>query len=252
MSSLEYPSFPESVAGSGLFTGANLTEYARQFHEANTVTEHVVIGLECLNVIIERKGADPVPMTRAELFEAIEAYERPAPPPDKHVVIEPECEQVTLLRKEGPAVQISRREIFVAIEAYWRPAAPAAVAGHIPFDLDRAKAGDALVTRDGRVAYFIGYDETAPTHSRLTAYVKGQSDVRLFYADGRYASDDTDIDLFMAEPVKKPSVWVNYYAPGHSLGVLEVRYKSHACATYAAATAAPGTIWPFAVEVPQC
>ncbi len=54
-----------------------------------------------------------------------------------------------------------------------------------PFDLQKAIAGHALVTRDGRKAKFIAYLPSAPAHSRLLVSILGCADpVLLYYETG--------------------------------------------------------------------
>lgn len=82
-----------------------------------------------------------------------------------------------------------------------------------PFDLEAAKAGAPIVTRDGRPAEFIAHVEEAHPGQRLVVLLDG--DVRLKFENGKYASSPahvSDHDLFMA-PVKR-AVWVNLYECG--------------------------------------
>ena len=79
-----------------------------------------------------------------------------------------------------------------------------------PFDLEAAKAGAPLVTRDGRPAKFIAHVGDAHPSQRLLVLIDGV--VHTKFESGKYASSPahvSDNDLFMA-PIKR-TVWVNLY-----------------------------------------
>ena len=79
-----------------------------------------------------------------------------------------------------------------------------------PFDLEAAKAGAPLVTRDGRPAKFIAHVAEAHPSQRLLMLIDGT--VHTKFESGKYASSPahvSDNDLFMA-PIKR-TVWVNLY-----------------------------------------
>jgi len=79
-----------------------------------------------------------------------------------------------------------------------------------PFDLQKAIAGDPMVTRDGRAVRFIAYVSEFEESSRLLVAIKGVKNVRAHYENGSYTADALhDADLFMAP--KKRTVWVNVY-----------------------------------------
>ena len=84
-----------------------------------------------------------------------------------------------------------------------------------PFDLEAAKAGAPIVTRDGRPAKFIAHVEEAHPSQRLLVLIDGV--VRMEFDNGKYLGrggrgGETDNDLFMA-PTKR-TVWVNFYEYG--------------------------------------
>ena len=84
-----------------------------------------------------------------------------------------------------------------------------------PFDLEAAKAGAPLVTRDGRAAKFIAHVGEAYPSQRLLALVNG--DVHIRFDNGQFGSSSdgvSDNDLLMA-PVKR-TVWINLYERGQS------------------------------------
>lgn len=80
-----------------------------------------------------------------------------------------------------------------------------------PFNLERALAGDPVVTRDGRkvtqIFYFSKTDEV------YNLFVGFDKKITGYKPDGKYYLDGTESpkDLFMA-PVEK-TVWFNYYRP---------------------------------------
>lgn len=79
-----------------------------------------------------------------------------------------------------------------------------------PFDLERAKAGDPIETRNGRKAVFGGCNLDAPKESRIAVWVGGS--IRSYCETGKYVDDGGEyaLDLFMAP--KKVTVWVNIYS----------------------------------------
>ena len=82
-----------------------------------------------------------------------------------------------------------------------------------PFDLEAAKAGAPIVTRDGRPAKFIAHAAEAHLNQRLLVLIDGTVCTR--FESGKYAASPahvSDNDLFMA-PVKR-TVWANVYGYG--------------------------------------
>lgn len=82
-----------------------------------------------------------------------------------------------------------------------------------PFDLERALAGDPVVTRDGRpVTQLTHFKDVEYGSESLCGVVCGS--LEKWMSDGRYYLAGTSgTDLFMAP--KKRTVWVNLYGNGH-------------------------------------
>lgn len=86
-----------------------------------------------------------------------------------------------------------------------------------PFNLEEAKAGAPVITRDGRAVRIVCFDRACP-HYPIVALIggAGEEDVQTFTNGGMYYADEdggyADCDLFMA-PVQR-TVWVNLYAGG--------------------------------------
>jgi hypothetical protein len=81
-----------------------------------------------------------------------------------------------------------------------------------PFDLEKALAGEPVVTRDGRPVKIAGYNPHAVEGVRILGWAGKTS--RSWYYDGKYteAENGHDADLFMAEkPKVKKEGWVNLY-----------------------------------------
>lgn len=79
-----------------------------------------------------------------------------------------------------------------------------------PFNLEAAKAGDAIITRNGEEVKFVAYVPEATAGHRFIILSK-HGGIRLYYENGNYYSDAEDeFDLFMAP--KKRIVWVNFYS----------------------------------------
>ena len=78
-----------------------------------------------------------------------------------------------------------------------------------PFDLERAKAGDPIVTRDGRNARFIAYIPEAGESYRVVVLIEGKETPCLLDENGRRQYTHDNAQLFMA-PTKRDG-WVNVY-----------------------------------------
>ena len=82
-----------------------------------------------------------------------------------------------------------------------------------PFNLEAAKAGALIVTRDGRPAKFIAHVGEAQPSQRLVVLIDGG--VYTKFESGGYSKSPAHVspnDLFMA-PVKR-TVWANVYGYG--------------------------------------
>ena len=81
-----------------------------------------------------------------------------------------------------------------------------------PFDLQKAKAGKPVCTRDGRKARIICFDQKdiAPIVGLVTG-LDGKESIYAFYKDGRVSSQEERVDDLMMLPKKKEG-WINVYA----------------------------------------
>lgn len=113
-----------------------------------------------------------------------------------------------------------------------------------PFNLERAKAGDPVVTRDGREFIFGAYNPNAKDGHNIIGWLNEV--VTSYFKSGRlYAGREHGADLFMAS--KKRTVWVNLYAPGG--GVRGYFYSTETAADEAAAsTRLGGKARPIEIE----
>ena len=104
-----------------------------------------------------------------------------------------------------------------------------------PFDLEKAKAGAPVITRNGCTARIICFDRADDDGYSLVALLqldKGIERVTTHTDQGRYCKEPgNDYDLFMA-PVKREG-WVNIY-PGNSIrqGVHESQAYADVNASY--------------------
>lgn len=75
-----------------------------------------------------------------------------------------------------------------------------------PFDIEKAKAGHPVCTRDGRKARIVCFDRKAPLYSVIALIEEpdGKEEIVLYPKDGHYESDGTlcKLDLMML-PEKK-------------------------------------------------
>lgn len=79
-----------------------------------------------------------------------------------------------------------------------------------PFDLEAAKRGDPIVTRDGRKVTFVGHIPEAGPTFRVLAFIEGNDRATTYYECGAYTKiNQTSIDLFMG--TRKRTVYVNLW-----------------------------------------
>lgn len=82
-----------------------------------------------------------------------------------------------------------------------------------PFDLDAAKAGKPIVTRDGRQVKFVAHVPDAIPQNRLVTLVGKH--LYIHFDDGRINGEegrDSDSDLLMQS--EETTVYVNFYEGG--------------------------------------
>lgn len=109
------------------------------------------------------------------------------------------------------------------------------------FDLEKAKAGAPLVTRDGKPVQFVAHVPNAKEHTRVIT-VSNKGELCASCDTGAYWSDErSGYDLFMA-PVKR-TVYVNIYNDGSAK-----HYNNPQMATMYASTAALAVAVPVEVE----
>jgi hypothetical protein len=79
-----------------------------------------------------------------------------------------------------------------------------------PFDLDAAKRGEPLVTRDGRKATFIAHVPEFDAYERVMVRIDGLGCSVSLGEDGKFKpASESCHDLFMAP--RKVELWVNVY-----------------------------------------
>jgi hypothetical protein len=84
-----------------------------------------------------------------------------------------------------------------------------------PFDLEAAKAGKPIVTRDGRKARLLAHVPEARQGYRVVAFIAGDDSAGAFYEDGTYIqSEECRSDLFMDGESR--TVYVNVFPGGHA------------------------------------
>jgi hypothetical protein len=78
-----------------------------------------------------------------------------------------------------------------------------------PFDLQKALAGDPVITRDGKPVTEIHHFKTWKDEFRVFGEIRGI--LRKFKEDGRFVlNSDSDMDLFMAE-TSETGFWINVF-----------------------------------------
>lgn len=94
-----------------------------------------------------------------------------------------------------------------------------------PFNLEEAKAGKKVVTRDGREFIYAGYNPKVKPDRVIVGWVDGNTSA--VGVDGHYLPDgrESNYDLFMATETN--TVWIHVYHPFGVKGKVfaEVVYK---------------------------
>lgn len=97
-----------------------------------------------------------------------------------------------------------------------------------PFDLEAARRGAAVCTRDGRNVRIVCFDMKNKKYSIIILIDDGDEEQLMTYtSDGKYINgEDTDLDLFM-KSVKKEG-WINIYpqVSGFKLATTSSVYSS--------------------------
>lgn len=107
-----------------------------------------------------------------------------------------------------------------------------------PFDLEKALAGEPVVTRDGREVFGIVRLKNPGGIYKIGGWVcsastDGSRDVSITWkSNGSYRDSFHDLDIFMAP--RKRTVWVNVYTNGE-------RFFAGQCAFYNTMAAAEAT-----------
>ena len=118
-----------------------------------------------------------------------------------------------------------------------------------PFDLEQAKAGAPVITRDGRNARILSFDLCNRYYPMVAAFTDSDGDewVNVHTNEGKCLMDkDSPNDLFMA-PVKREG-WVNLYPPTMSSGVLARATSVYATKGQAEVNASPTRIACIRIE----
>ena len=82
-----------------------------------------------------------------------------------------------------------------------------------PFNLEAAKAGRPVCTRNGRKARIICFDRRDDNNYNIVALIedKNREEVRSYYNDGKYLSCDEEAPLDLMMLPEKKEGWVNVY-----------------------------------------
>ncbi|WP_175969636.1 hypothetical protein [Burkholderia sp. BCC0322] len=121
-----------------------------------------------------------------------------------------------------------------------------------PFDLEAAKRGEPIVTRDGRSVAFVAHDPNFSETHRVITRVEGTTAPRCYFESGAYFKEGPDdLDLFMAP--RKRTVYVNIYDQanplGKSQGNFAVWHDNEAAARRHSDESAVATAVPVEIEV---
>lgn len=111
-----------------------------------------------------------------------------------------------------------------------------------PFDLEAAKAGESVVTRDGEKVRVLGYVPEILDFP-VIAYIEGRSGISAFTNEGRFYEKGVDgKDLFMV--TKKRTVWVNLYEDSEAYW----RTSKNEADRYAKSDRIGGRSYPIEIE----
>jgi len=94
-----------------------------------------------------------------------------------------------------------------------------------PFNLEQAKAGKPVVTRDGRKAKIIYWERKQKDYPIVALIGDWEQDIESYRTDGRIMTHTDDgYDLFMAS--EKKTGWVNVYRQSGKYATGEVVYDT--------------------------
>lgn len=106
----------------------------------------------------------------------------------------------------------------------------------LPFDLEAAKAGKPIITRDGRKVRYIGHVPEAKDSHKVVAFAEQCQAPYSYYENGSMHSyRQADEDLFML--AQKKTVYVNLYenSPFHKWFTYDSKEEAESVANRAAA-----------------
>lgn len=84
----------------------------------------------------------------------------------------------------------------------------------IPFDLENFKAGQKALTRNGRIATFIGVCNECRASNRLVAHIHGYDSVFTYFASGVYPDEDNRYSLYdLVSMVSRHQALIDSYDP---------------------------------------
>lgn len=127
---------------------------------------------------------------------------------------------VVINLNRNPFIRFSKNKSWPFHPRYLKPCKPKQPK-LLPFNLDEALAGKAVVTRDGREV--VAINQISASYRPNTIRVEIKDGASLVYADNgrRKPVKKSPLDLFMKpEPKKKKTYWVNVY---EGLGELYTR-----------------------------
>ncbi len=114
-----------------------------------------------------------------------------------------------------------------------------------PFDLEAAKRGEPLITRDGREAHFIAHTDKVTSAYKVLTIING--DWHTFTEQGeRHSGGMSTLDLFMAP--RKRTVWANLYAIHDTHGKVHFHPSQEEADDAASHTRVGGRAWPLEIE----
>lgn len=76
-----------------------------------------------------------------------------------------------------------------------------------PFDLEKALAGEPVVTKEGKKVMQLHYFPNIKSNFKVMVQLENAFGVDTFTIHGKYSDGESQLDLMMAEP----EIWVNVY-----------------------------------------
>ena len=116
-----------------------------------------------------------------------------------------------------------------------------------PFNLEAAKRGEPICTKDGKRATFIAYIPECAEHMRVLVHIHERMYVNTYNESGlTFPEESRNDDLFMAP--RKRTVWLNIYDDPFDDACMHPTQEAADASQRVNGTRIGGRAWPLEIE----